>query len=99
MRVRQGRKNKHNLYLIVGDEPSDDDISIGYIKYPNMAEEIVRLCNLAPGGVVPKRTESTVVEASWERAEELRPDRLGPEEKDVQNTDPERPGTALRGNS
>lgn len=98
MRVRQGRKNPHNLYLIIGDDPSDDDLSIGYIKYPNIAEEIVRLCN-AEGGVAPKRTESMVVDASWERSEELRLDRLGPEEKDVQNTDPERPGKALRGNS
>jgi ribosome biogenesis protein Tsr3 len=42
-----------------------------------------------------RRRGSFVIEAQWERAEELRTDRLGPSEDDVQNTDPERPGTSL----
>jgi len=43
-------------------------------------------------GVVPPRG-SFVLEANWDRAEELRVDRLGPEEKDIE--DPERPSTSL----
>jgi len=41
------------------------------------------------GGVVPDKPRVThVEEAEWERAEELRPDRLGPSEADIQNEDP-----------
>lgn len=99
MKIRQGTKNKHNLYLMRGNEPDPgNDISVGYIRHPEIAAEIVRLCNAQPDGVVPQRTKSMVVDATWERSEELRVDRLGPEEKDVQNADPDRPSTSLRGN-
>jgi ribosome biogenesis protein Tsr3 len=42
-----------------------------------------------------RRGGSFVVEAQWERAEELRVDRLGPTDDEVKNSDPERPGTSL----
>lgn len=42
MKLRTGRRNPHNLYIQVGDNPSDDDdISIGYIKYPQLTPLIV----------------------------------------------------------
>lgn len=42
------------------------------------------------GGVVPdKPRRTTVQDISWERAEELRVDRLGPSEDDIRNEDPE----------
>jgi len=46
-------------------------------------------------GVVPPRG-SFVLEANWERAEELRMDRLGPTEEDVKMPDDsERPAATL----
>lgn len=42
MKIRQGRKNKHNLYLQLGDEPSDRDPCIGLIMYPEAAELICK---------------------------------------------------------
>lgn len=48
MKIRQGRKNPHTLYLQAGEEPSDDDVSIGYIRFPSMAPEIVRRFNAGP---------------------------------------------------
>lgn len=96
MRIRQGRKNKHNLYLLVDPSgtPTDNDPSIGYIRDPKMAAIIVAIVNGAPVGVVRDLQRSFVVEATWERAEELRVDRLGPSEQDVQNDD-ERPESTL----
>lgn len=41
MKIRQGRRNGHNLYVQFEDEPSDDDISIGYIVDPDIARIIV----------------------------------------------------------
>lgn len=49
MKIRQGRKNGHNLYLQFGDEPSDRDISIGYVKYPELAQWIVDAVDLSGG--------------------------------------------------
>lgn len=49
MKIRQGSKNKHNLYLQVGDEPnSERDIPLGFIKDPNFASAIVDLINANP---------------------------------------------------
>ena len=45
MMLRQGRKNGHNLYLQLGNEPSDQDVSLGYIAIPEVAREIVDGCN------------------------------------------------------
>jgi hypothetical protein len=90
MKIRQGRKNKHNLYLQVNGQPGDNDPSIGYIRDPKMAAILVAIVNGAPVGVVRDLQRSFVVDATWERSEELRVDRLGPSEEDVQNDD-ERP--------
>lgn len=40
------------------------------------------------------RPRSFVLEADWERAEELRTERLGPSEQDIR-ADPERPSATL----
>jgi|SoimicmetaTmtHAB_FD_contig_31_7511386_length_1169_multi_3_in_0_out_0_2 hypothetical protein len=43
MKIRQGRKNKHNLYLQLGDEPdSERDVCLGLIMYPGAAELITQ---------------------------------------------------------
>lgn len=85
MILRQGRKNPHNLYFQVGLEPdSDRDISIGYIREPKWARALVEAVNRT-GGVVPRRV--TVADVEWERAEELRPDRLGPNAEDISPAD------------
>lgn len=93
MKLRQGRDNPHNLYFQVGEEPAKGvDISVGYIRDPRWAKAI---CEAFNGGVVPHR--SFTAETEWQRAEELRTDRLGPEEKDVQNDDPDRPSRSIDG--
>lgn len=74
MRIRQGRKDKHTLYMMIGSEPNDGDISIGYVRNPRIAQEIVARVN----GSEDNPRQSSVADASWERAEELRSDRLGP---------------------
>jgi len=51
-----------------------------------------RGCKSPLAGVVP-RGHSFVIEADWERAEELRVDRLGPDDQDI--VDPERPESTL----
>jgi hypothetical protein len=93
MKIRQGRRNKHNLYLQINEDAGDSDPSIGYIKDPKMAAVIVAIVNGAPVGVVRDLQRSFVVDATWERSEELRVDRLGPEDKDIE--DPERPSSIL----
>lgn len=47
--LRQGRRNKSNLYVQFGDEPSDDDLSIGYISNPELARWIVAGQGECPG--------------------------------------------------
>lgn len=38
MKIRQGRRNPHTLYVQLGDEPDHDrDISIGYVRFPEVA--------------------------------------------------------------
>lgn len=37
MRIRAGRRNPHTLYLQVGDEPSEDDLRIGFMIDPTEA--------------------------------------------------------------
>lgn len=93
-KIRQGRRNKHNLYLMVdpAGTPSDDDLPIGFITSVKIAEDIVRLVN--GDGVEPRKT--FVVDAAWQRAEELREERLGPGEDDVPKPDDEdRPSRTL----
>lgn len=87
VRIRQGRKNPHNLYIQLGDQPSDYDPSLGYIRYPHWAAALVASVNASPGGVV----RSFNADVEWDRSEELRVDRLGPEDADVQKDDPDRP--------
>lgn len=100
MILRQGRKNPHTLYFQVGPEPdSERDISVGYIREAKWARALVEAVNRT-GGVVPPRV--TVADAEWERAEELRPDRLGPDTQDISPadetiSDPLRPGKSLGG--
>jgi hypothetical protein len=92
VKIRQGRKNPHNLYLMLGPEASDDDLSLGYIRTPGWAAQLVAAVN----GVENPR-QSFVSDVEWERAEELRPDRLGPSEDDLQREEEkaERPGRSL----
>ena len=95
MKIRQGRRNKHNLYIMLGDEPSEHDISMGYIRFPQWAQTLVEAVN---GGVVQR--QSFVTDASWQRAEELRTERLGPGQDDIPEIKDEgRPSTSLRDGS
>lgn len=48
MRLRQGRKNPLNLYVQMDDESSDDDLSIGYIRDPDVAHLIAQAFDEAP---------------------------------------------------
>lgn len=45
MKLRVGRKVLRNLYVQVGDEPSDMDLDIGRMDSAAMAGLIVRLVN------------------------------------------------------
>lgn len=45
MIIRQGRKNPRNLYVQLDVEPSDRDISIGYIRLPAVAACLVDSVN------------------------------------------------------
>ena len=38
---RTGRRNKRNLYAQRGPEPADDDMCIGLVDSPSLAERIV----------------------------------------------------------
>lgn len=40
MKIRQGRKNGHNLYLQLGEEPDDADPCLGLIIDPEIAKLI-----------------------------------------------------------
>lgn len=67
-----------------------------------MIEEWKRRIITRLGGVVPEPKQSFVMEANMERAEELRVDRLGPSEDDLDGErepfvpdDPWRPATTL----
>ncbi len=42
---RQGRKLGRTLYVVVGDEPSDEDIFVGIMETPELAYEVVALHN------------------------------------------------------
>lgn len=45
MEIRQGRHQKKNLYIQLGDEPGDDDEYIGVIFDPQRAEVIADILN------------------------------------------------------
>lgn len=46
-KLRTGRKNPHNLYLQRGREPSDQDVCLGLIINPAVAEILVKMINEA----------------------------------------------------
>lgn len=100
MKIRQGRRNARNIYLQIGDEPSDQDISIGYIREPRWAKAVCEAANAAYGGVVPSAQASFALDADWQRAEELRTERLGPGPSDIpEMKDTDRPSASLRDDS
>lgn len=37
MKIRTGRRNRHNLYLQAGDEPSNDDLCLGFMIDPEVS--------------------------------------------------------------
>ena len=45
MKIRQGRKQDRNLYIQMGDEPSDDDEYLGVIFDPIRAKYLVQILN------------------------------------------------------
>lgn len=45
MKIRVGRKQDRNLYIQMGDEPSDDDEFLGVIFDPTRAKFIVEILN------------------------------------------------------
>lgn len=50
MIIRQGRSNPRNLYIQVGDDPADSDISIGYIRLPTVAAWMTERVNFSAAG-------------------------------------------------
>lgn len=50
MIIRQGRKNPRNLYIQVGEEPADTDISIGYVRLPAVAAWMTERVNFSAAG-------------------------------------------------
>lgn len=48
MRLRPGRHQARNLYVQLGDEPSDDDEYIGVIFDPARAEALIAIINDGP---------------------------------------------------
>lgn len=60
MKIRTGRRNKHSLYIQFGDEPSDDDRSIGYIADPELAKWLCHEVQFADGSC--RRLEAIVTE-------------------------------------
>lgn len=46
-RYRTGRRNRHLIYLQLGDQPHDDDPTVAYVDstYADMAQVIVDLLN------------------------------------------------------
>jgi hypothetical protein len=55
--IRQGRKNKHNLYLQLDDDPDGPGVSLGYIGEPEAAELLVEAANAHEAGGVPVAEE------------------------------------------
>jgi hypothetical protein len=45
MKIRLGRKQDRNLYIQLGDEPSDEDEYLGVIFDPTRAFYIVQILN------------------------------------------------------
>ena len=45
MKIRQGRKQDRNLYIQLGDEPSDEDEYLGVIFDPTRALYLIRILN------------------------------------------------------
>ena len=45
MKIRQGRKQDCNLYIQLGDEPSDEDEYLGVIIDPTRAMFLVQILN------------------------------------------------------
>ena len=45
MKIRQGRKQDRNLYIQLGDEPSDEDEYLGVIFDPTRAMYLVQILN------------------------------------------------------
>lgn len=60
MKIRQGRRNGHNLYVQFGEEPSDDDVSIGYIRDARIAAWMVR--ELADNRAANRRLDAVMVD-------------------------------------
>ena len=42
MKIRQGRRNDRNLYLQLGDEPSDSDPCLGFMIDPEVGKILVQ---------------------------------------------------------
>lgn len=64
MRLRTGRKNRHNLYLQVGDEPANTDPCLGLMIDPEVS---VILSGLVLGD------DARLIEFALNRAGKLRP--------------------------
>ena len=50
MILRQGRRNPRNLYVQLGKDPADGDISVGYIRLPALAALLVERANFSTAG-------------------------------------------------
>lgn len=51
MKLRQGRRNPHNVYAQFGDEPSDDDTCIGFFINGDIAKWSCRDGNIHPAAL------------------------------------------------
>lgn len=52
VKLRQGRRNQLNIYVQLGDEPSDSDPCLGLVLDQHAAAILCRLANERPTGQV-----------------------------------------------
>lgn len=51
MKLRQGRRNPHNVYVQFGDEPADDDVCVGFFINGDIAAWLCRDGNIHPAAL------------------------------------------------
>lgn len=59
LRWRQGRKLGRTLYAMLGDEPSDNDVLLGMVDDPLLAQYIVAIHNARLDELGPLNTTPT----------------------------------------
>jgi hypothetical protein len=68
MKLRIGRKNIRTLYVQLGDEPSDQDLPIGFAVDWHTAQA---LCTVANAPMLAPYTSPGDAQGRWEHLEEM----------------------------